>query len=127
MYAGAILAIPGTRVTFELIFSHLVHSSNKQWEKPQVLPILYSNSISHITGVGNNSNKRIAFVEDTFTYAAYRNGSFYNLYKKYIPITDKPSTVSTITTDLNLLKNRPIPHGPSHIMLIPDSSQTSLT
>jgi hypothetical protein len=86
--------------------------NNKQWEKLQVIPILYSSSISHITGVDNNSNKRIAFVENTFTYAAYRNGSFYNFYKKYIPITKKPSTIPTITTDLNLLKNRPIPHGP---------------
>ncbi|MGB6671916.1 MAG: hypothetical protein WBE34_05740 [Candidatus Nitrosopolaris sp.] len=69
MYAGAILAIAGTRVIFEHIFSHLVYSNNKQWEKLQVLPTLYSNSISHITGVANNSNKRIAFVENTFTYA----------------------------------------------------------
>ena len=119
--------------------------NNKKWEKLQVLPILYSNSISHdntlwppithqsytvtnashhyqtITtnfsaingsGVDSNSNKTIAFVENTFTYAAYRNGSFYDFYKKYIPITERPSTISTITTDLNLLKNRPIPHGP---------------
>jgi hypothetical protein len=71
MYAGAILGIAGTRVIFEHIFSHLVYSNNKQWEKLQVLPILYSNSISHISGVGNSSNKRIAIVESTFTYAAY--------------------------------------------------------
>jgi hypothetical protein len=55
------------------------------------------------------SNKRIALVEPTFTYAAYRNGSFYNFYQKY-SLTD--TTNKTITTDLNLLKNRPIPHGP---------------
>ena len=54
-------------------------------------------------------NKRIAFVEPTFTYAAYQNGSFYNFYKKYrlSDINNK-----TITTDLDLLRNRPIPHGP---------------
>ncbi len=92
-------------------YSYQIHN-NKHWEKPQVIPIVYSNSISHITGFGNNSNKRIAFVENTFTYAAYRNGSFYNFYKKYIPITEKPSTEHAITTDLNLLTNKPIPHGP---------------
>jgi hypothetical protein len=62
-------------------------------------------------------NKRIAFVEPTFTYAAYQNGSFYNFYKKYNPVTSQPilqklSTIPTIKTDLNLLRNRPIPHGP---------------
>jgi hypothetical protein len=98
--------------------SYQIHD-NKQWEKLHIVPILYSNSISQnnalspaIIPQGNISSKRIAFVENTFTYAAYRNGSFYNFYKKYIPITDNPSTVPTITTDLNLLKNRPIPHGP---------------
>ncbi|MDQ6863549.1 MAG: hypothetical protein M3044_06970 [Thermoproteota archaeon] len=55
------------------------------------------------------NNKRIAFVEPTFTYAAYRNGSFYNFYEKY-SLSD--TTNKTITADLNLLKNRPIPHGP---------------
>jgi hypothetical protein len=55
------------------------------------------------------SNKRVAFVEPTFTYAAYRSGSFYNFYKKY-SLTD--TTNKTITADLDLLENRPIPHGP---------------
>jgi parallel beta-helix repeat protein len=54
-------------------------------------------------------NRRIAFVEPTFTYAAYRYGSFYNFYEKY-SLSD--TTNKTITTDLNLLKNKPIPHGP---------------
>ena len=54
-------------------------------------------------------SKRTAFVEPTFTYAAYRNGSFYNFYGKY-SLSD--TTNKTITTDLNLLKNIPIPHGP---------------
>ncbi len=54
-------------------------------------------------------NRRIAFVEPTFTYAAYHSGSFYNFYEKY-SLSD--TTNNTITADLNLLKNRPIPHGP---------------
>ena len=54
-------------------------------------------------------NKRVAFVEPTFTYAAYKSGGFYNFYQKY---SGKDSANKTITTDLNLLKNRPIPHGP---------------
>jgi hypothetical protein len=56
-------------------------------------------------------NKRIAFVEPTLTYAAYKNGSFYNFYDKYSD-TYTAKNNKTITTDLNLLKNRPIPHGP---------------
>jgi hypothetical protein len=54
-------------------------------------------------------SKRVAFVEPTFTYAAYRSGSFYNFYNKY-SLTD--TTNKTITADLDLLENRPIPHGP---------------
>jgi len=109
----------------------LIHK-NKQREK-QVIPILDSNSISHnntssavihpsITTTNPPDNykysKRIAFVEPTFTYAAYRNGSFYNFYSKYNRLTDRsdPDVMSpalfTIKTDLNLLQNRPIPHGP---------------
>src|SRR5919109_3356224 len=40
---------------------------------------------------------RVALIEPTFTYAAYRNGSFYNFYEKY-SLTDK--TNKTITSDL---------------------------
>ncbi|MGC2428371.1 MAG: hypothetical protein WA421_15140, partial [Nitrososphaeraceae archaeon] len=32
---------------------------------------------------GYKYNKKIAFVEPTFTYAAYQSGSFYDFYKKY--------------------------------------------
>jgi parallel beta-helix repeat protein len=56
-------------------------------------------------------NKRVALVEPTFTYAAYRSGGFYNFYQKY-SLIDTKSNNKTITTNLNLLKNRPIPHGP---------------
>ena len=55
--------------------------------------------------------KKIGLVEPTFTYAAYRTGSFYDFYKKY-SFKDAWYANKTITTDLNLLKNRPIPHGP---------------
>jgi hypothetical protein len=59
----------------------------------------------------NVHDKRIAFIEPTFTYAAYRNGSFYNFYNLYSPTVYK-DLYALITTDINLLKNRPIPHGP---------------
>lgn len=59
----------------------------------------------------NVYDNKIAFVEPTFTYAAYQNGSFYNFYKLYSPLLyDNNKTI--ITTNLDLLKNRPIPHGP---------------
>jgi len=58
-----------------------------------------------------NQEKKIAFVEPTFTYAAYRNGSFYNFYDKYSPEIQYNSNL-TVTNDLNLLKNKPIPHQP---------------
>lgn len=50
---------------------------------------------------------RIGFVEPTFTYAAYQNNSFYNFYSKYQQI--KPG--ANITSDIYLLKDRPIPPG----------------
>ena len=56
------------------------------------------------------NNKTIAFVENTFTYDRYRNGSIFMTSIKNI-FYRLESTI-TITTDLNLLKNRPIPHGP---------------
>jgi hypothetical protein len=59
---------------------------------------------------GNKYNKKIAFVEPTFTYAAYQSGSFYDFYKKYNYVLDTDN--KTITTDLGLLKNKHIPHGP---------------
>jgi parallel beta-helix repeat protein len=59
----------------------------------------------------NNHDKRIAFVEPTFTYAAYRNGSFYNFYDKYSPQIQHSSNLS-VTNDLNLIKNISIPHKP---------------
>jgi hypothetical protein len=60
---------------------------------------------------GYKYNKKIAFVEPTFTYAAYQSGSFYDFYKKYHNVSDTDNN-RTVTTDLDLLKNRPIPHGP---------------
>jgi N,N-dimethylformamidase beta subunit-like protein/copper-binding protein NosD len=56
-------------------------------------------------------DKRIAFIEPTFTYAAYQTGSFYNFYEKYSPLLGKLENGSKIKRDLNLLENRPIPHG----------------
>ena len=56
-------------------------------------------------------DKKIALVEPTFKYAAYQNGSFYDFYDKYSPeIQFNPNI--TVTTDLHLLKDRPIPHQP---------------
>jgi N,N-dimethylformamidase beta subunit-like, C-terminal len=56
-----------------------------------------------------SSDKKIGFVEPTFTYAAYNNNSFYNFYAKYSPkIQFSPNL--TIYSDLNLLKNKPVPH-----------------
>jgi hypothetical protein len=54
-------------------------------------------------------NKTIAFIEPTFTYAAYQKGSFYDFYDKYQRLTDTVN--KTITTDLDMLKDKPIPHG----------------
>ncbi len=56
-------------------------------------------------------NKKVAFIEPTFTYAAYRTRAFYDFYDKY-SFKDAWSANKTITTDLNLLRDRPIPHGP---------------
>ncbi len=55
--------------------------------------------------------KKIAFVEPTFTYAAYRSSSFYDFYKKYSPVMYATDN-TLVTGDQNLLKNIPVPHGP---------------
>ena len=56
---------------------------------------------------------KTALIEPTFTYAAYQNGSFYNFYTKYSHLLwDNDRNITSITTDLDLLKDRPIPHGP---------------
>jgi hypothetical protein len=86
----------------------ITHKNSSRWSFPVLLPQV---TINHIY------SKRIAFVEPTFTYAAYRNGSFYDFYIKYNRITNQPPlpklpAIPAIKTDLNLLQNRPIPHGP---------------
>jgi hypothetical protein len=87
----------------------ITHGNSPRWSFPVLLPQV---TINH------TYSKRIAFVEPTFTYAAYRNGSFYDFYTKYNRLTNQPPiplklpALSTIKSDLNLLQNRPIPHGP---------------
>jgi hypothetical protein len=75
------------------------NASNQNWTDPTIHYPQYT------------YNKKVSFVEPTFTYAAYSNASFYNFYKKYHTILDD-NINRTITTDINLLKNRPVPHGP---------------
>jgi glucose/arabinose dehydrogenase len=67
-------------------------------------------------------NKTIAFIQPTFTYAAYQKGSFYDFYQKYQPITAVAN--KTITTDLDMLKNKPIPHGPFQYFNDPKDHQS---
>jgi hypothetical protein len=67
-------------------------------------------------------NKKIAFVEPTFTYAAYQNSSFYNFYYKYFPRLEQRPPGSIISNDLYLLKDRPIPHGPFPYFAHPSST-----
>lgn len=70
-----------------------------------------------------NESKRIALIENTFTYAAYQNGSFYNFYDLYSPeMFDRQGKGlnTTITDNLYLLKDRPIPQGPFPFYLHPE-------
>ncbi len=52
---------------------------------------------------------RIAMVSQSFTYAAYSIGHFYNFYEKY----RFPPQGTLITTDLKMF-TAPLPHGPFH-------------
>ena len=64
---------------------------------------------------------KVALIEPTFTYAAYQNGSFYNFYTKYSHLLwDDDRNIASITTDLDLLKDRPIPHGPFPYYIHPE-------
>jgi hypothetical protein len=72
--------------------------------------------------VSSDNVKKVALIKNKFTYAAYQNGSFYNFYDMHSPemfdrIDDDLNT--TITENLNLLKNRPIPSGPFPFYLHP--------
>lgn len=55
---------------------------------------------------------KMAFLNPTFTYAAYQNNSFYTFYTKYYSLAG-PRT--NITTDLNLIKDKKIPHAPFYL------------
>lgn len=86
---------------------------------PSSLNVTQTNATSaNIIKLGDNQLShgpvgRVALIEPTFTYAAYQNGSFYNFYTKYSNLLwDDDRSIVSITTDLHLLKDRPIPHGP---------------
>lgn len=78
------------------------------------------NVTSVVTTDDNETNKRVALIENKFTHAAYQNGSFYNFYAKYSPqlygnsssYMDDNWRNFVITTDLYLLNDRPVPDGP---------------
>jgi len=71
----------------------------------------------------SNESKRIALIENTFTYAAYQNGSFYNFYELYSPEMFTRTGIglnTTVNDNLHLLEDRPIPHGPFPYYLYPE-------
>ncbi len=73
--------------------------------------------------MSSNESKKIALIENTFTYAAYQNGSFYNFYELYCQkMFDRAykGLNTTITDNLYLLKDKPIPHGPFPFYLHPE-------
>ncbi len=73
--------------------------------------------------MSSNESKKIALIENTFTYAAYQNGSFYNFYELYSQkMFDRAykGLNTTITDNLYLLKDKPIPHGPFPFYLHPE-------
>ncbi len=61
---------------------------------------------SSIFTIHDPNHLKIAFLNPTFTFAAYQNNSFYNFYKKYY----STSRNETITSDLGLINNKKIPH-----------------
>jgi N,N-dimethylformamidase beta subunit-like protein len=75
-----------------------------------------ANSASGLTSPGfilrDPVHLKLAFLNPTFTYAAYQNNSFYTFYAKYYPITG-PS--SNVISDLSLIKNKKIPHAPFYL------------
>ena len=71
----------------------------------------------------NNDTQRIALIENKFTYAAYQNGSFYNFYALHSPgMFDRADDGlnTTVTENLDMLKDRPIPDGPFPFYLHPE-------
>jgi hypothetical protein len=83
--------------------------SSEDSSNPLIGKAFDSKELSNLNLVRAEKVPRIAFVEPTFTYAAYQNNSFYNFYTKYNPITPVGASV---TADLQLIRNVTIPHGP---------------
>jgi hypothetical protein len=98
-----LLSLISTPLAYQMSYSS-EDSSN-----PLIGEEIDSRELSNINLVRAEKVPRIAFVEPTFTYAAYQNNSFYNFYTKYNPITPVGASV---TADLQLIKNVTIPHGP---------------
>jgi parallel beta-helix repeat protein len=106
-----------------MFFYHLDVNESYATTLPSNLTDQNTNNISATSddnGEYNETTKRVALIENKFTHAAYQNGSFYNFYAKYSPqlygnsssyLDDKWRNF-TVSTDLSLLKDRPVPDGP---------------
>ena len=73
------------------------------------------NLLLNIQTKSSNDTKKYTLIQNKFTYAAYQYGSFYNFYALYSPgqfIRTADGLNTTVTENLDLLKDRPIPDGP---------------
>ena len=91
--------------------------------------LVFSSGIDHMINStdtqpkSSSESKKFALIENTFTYTAYQNGSFYNFYDLYGPeMFDRAynGLNTTITDNLYLLKDKPIPHRPFPFYLHPE-------
>ena len=89
--------------------NNVTNNSSKEFNGNTTFQKVNNLVTSQSLKVPEKTELRIAFLEPTFTHAAYQNNSFYNFYRKYYPIT---TSGNEIKSDLNLLVNRKVPHGP---------------
>jgi len=97
----AMLVIASTLITLDKI-----NTGTNTIDPPTTLANI-GNVTYSATYQSNNAINKIAFVQPTFTYAAYQLHGFYNFYAKYLHVPDGVN----VTTDLNLFTVK-IPHGP---------------
>lgn len=94
--------------------------SNESFVKATMSDNLFNESRYSNQTFKDNSESKIALVENKFTYAAYQNGSFYNFYSLYSPqlygnsssYLDQNWTNFVVKKNLDFLTDRPIPDGP---------------
>jgi len=106
------ISIPDDRL-HRILVRAIDNAGNEEWAE-NLVNTDRAKQIQETTKIDNQNNRRIAFVDSTFTNAAYNLDSFYDFYYKYASTPDGVD----ITRDLNLMTGD-IPMEPDNLYMIP--------